>query len=78
MFVLTVIEEKLKILPEQFDCDSREVLIGQIELKYANKILIEVGLGICFYDFIEIGDPYIYPAEGSAHQLVKFRMVYVE
>jgi DNA-directed RNA polymerase III subunit RPC8 len=36
--------------------------------------LVDVGLCICFYDFIEVGDPYIYPAEGSAHQKVKFRL----
>jgi len=38
------------------------------------KILVDVGLCICFYDFVEVGDPYIYPAEGAAHQLVKFRI----
>ena len=37
--------------------------------------MLEVGLCICFYDFIEVGDPYVYPAEGSCHQLVRFRMV---
>ena len=76
MFLLSVIEEKLKILPEQFHTDSKIVLIEQIEQKYANKILTEVGLGICFYDFLEVGDPYVYPAEGCAHQLVRFRMVF--
>jgi DNA-directed RNA polymerase III subunit RPC8 len=34
-----------------------------------------VGLCISFYDFIEVGDPYIYPAEGAAHQHVRFRLV---
>ena len=30
---------------------------------------------MCLYDFEDIGDPYIYPAEGCAHQYVKFRLV---
>lgn len=52
-----------------------QVLKEQIEIKFANRILLNVGLCITFYDFISIGDPYLYPGEGSAMQIVKFRMV---
>lgn len=38
------------------------------------QVLIDVGLCISFYDLLEVDDPYIYPAEGSAHQRVKFRL----
>jgi DNA-directed RNA polymerase III subunit RPC8 len=37
--------------------------------------LLNVGLCVTFYDFISIGEPYLYPSEGCAIQLVKFRMV---
>ena len=37
--------------------------------------MLHVGLCITFYDFVSIGDPYIYPSEGSSIQIVKFRMV---
>ena len=36
---------------------------------------MEVGLCICFYDFLDVGDPYVYPAEGCCHQQVRFRLV---
>ena len=75
MYLLAVVEDKLKILPEQFDRDTSEVLIEQIDEKYSNKVLLEVGLCISFYDFVEVGSHYVYPAEGSAHQVVKFRMI---
>lgn len=75
MFVLTSVEDKVKILPSKLDRDSEEVLIEEVEAKYANKILPGVGLGICCYDFVRIGDPYIYPSEGSAHRIVTFRLV---
>ena len=29
---------------------------------------------MAFYDFVEIGDPYVYPSEGSAHRRVTFRL----
>jgi DNA-directed RNA polymerase III subunit RPC8 len=50
------------------------VLIEQIETKYLNKIILHAGLGVAFYDFISIGDPYLYPGEGACVQLVKFRL----
>lgn len=47
----------------------------QIEVKYSNRVLLDVGLCITFYDFLDIGDPYLYPSEGSSIQLIKFRMI---
>ena len=75
MFVLSVIEDKLKVVPESFLRPMSEVLQEQVETKYSNKVVLEVGLCVCFYDFLEVGDPYVYPSEGSAILLVKFRLV---
>ena len=52
-----------------------QVLLDQIDIKFSNKVILEVGLCISLFDSQEIGDPYVYPAEGSAHQRVKFRIV---
>ena len=75
MFVLSVAHEKVKTAPEQFSRPTEDVIIEQIEMKFANRIIPDVGVYICFYDFIEVGDPYIYPGEGGAIQDVKFRLV---
>jgi DNA-directed RNA polymerase III subunit RPC8 len=75
MFVIVSIEDKLRTSPEDFDKDPEEVLIEQIEQKYANKVMVNVGLFIHFLDFKAVGDPYIYPSEGSAHQVSVFRMI---
>jgi len=75
MYVLAVIQDKLKILPEQFGRDTAEVLIEQIDIKYSNKVLLDVGLCVGFYDFLEVQDAYVYPGEGSCHQVVKFRLI---
>ena len=56
-------------------CYYSQVLKEQIDIKYANRILLEVGLCITFYDFIDVGDPYLYPSEGSSIQVVRFRMI---
>jgi DNA-directed RNA polymerase III subunit RPC8 len=75
MFLLTVIEDKVKIAPEQFDSDITDALVEQIEDKFCDKVLLDVGHCVAFYDFLEVGNPYVYPAEGSCHQLVTFRLV---
>lgn len=51
------------------------MLIEQIEIKYVNKVIPNIGLGIAFFDFSSVGEPYIYPAAGSAIRLVVFRLV---
>jgi len=44
-------------------------------MKFLNKILLDGGLCISFFDFVSADDPYIYPAEGAVHQLISFRLV---
>ena len=75
MFVIVSMEDKLRTSPEDFQRPSKEVLIEQIEKKYANKVIPDVGLFIKWLDFRSIGDPYVYPAEGAAHQITLFRMI---
>jgi DNA-directed RNA polymerase III subunit RPC8 len=75
MFVLTTVQEKVKIAPDQFKRSTAEVIMEQIDIKFANRVIPDVGLCICFYDFLDVGDPYIYPGEGSAIQDVKFRLI---
>jgi|TARA_A100001035_G_C27647403_1_gene437546 DNA-directed RNA polymerase III subunit RPC8 len=75
MYLLSVMEDKLSIPPSLFDLDPTDVLIEEIEKKYVNKVVLEVGLCVAFYDIVEVGKPHVYPAEGSAHQVVKFRIV---
>ena len=36
-------------------------------MKYSNKIIHDVGMGISVYDIVEIGDRIIYPGDGAAH-----------
>jgi len=76
MFVLAQITDKIKTSPKDFNRDPTEVLIEQIEAKYSNKILQDVGLGICFFDFCEVKSGLIYPGEGSAHCVCTFNFVF--
>lgn len=44
-----------------------QVLTEEVDRKYSNRIVMEGGLGICLYDVLRVGDPYIYPSDGASH-----------
>lgn len=75
MLHLIVLEDKITCTPDTQDRNHTEVLIEQIEVKYLNKIILGAGLGIAFYDFVDVGDPYLYPGEGACVRHLKFRLV---
>ncbi|KAF0712177.1 hypothetical protein AaE_012096, partial [Aphanomyces astaci] len=67
MFVLCRVADVIQVAPELFSSDYSSVLIEEIDRKYANKVIADVGLCITHYDFIEIGDAYIHPSDGTSH-----------
>ncbi|TYZ64823.1 hypothetical protein PybrP1_004957 [[Pythium] brassicae (nom. inval.)] len=75
MFVLTRISDVIPVSPELFDADYTKVLVEEIDRKYANKVVADVGLCITLYDFVHIGDAFVHPADGTSHSQVEFRMV---
>ncbi|CAH0489550.1 unnamed protein product [Peronospora farinosa] len=75
MFVFTRISDVIPVAPELFDADYTQVLIEEIDRKYANKVITDVGLCITLYDFVRIGDAFVHPSDGTSHSQVEFRMV---
>lgn len=76
MFVLAILQDKLKIAPKDFGKDPTQALINAVEIKYSNKVLQNVGLGVCFYDFLKVEEGMVYPGEGAAHYLCRFRFAF--
>ncbi|KAF1778970.1 protein of unknown function DUF4455 [Phytophthora cactorum] len=75
MFVLTRISDVIPVAPELFDADYTQVLVEEIDRKYANKVIADVGLCITLYDFVSIGDAFVHPSDGTSHSQVEFRLV---
>ncbi|KAJ0410576.1 hypothetical protein ATCC90586_007409 [Pythium insidiosum] len=75
MFVLTRISDVIPVAPNLFEEDYQKVLIEEIDRKYANKVIADVGLCISIYDFVNIGDAFVHPSDGTSHSQVEFRMV---
>jgi len=75
MFLLSKFQDKFQISPQNFNQNIVEALSDQIEKKYTNKVIPDVGLGVCLYDVTEMSDGIVYPSDGCAHYKVGFRLV---
>jgi DNA-directed RNA polymerase III subunit RPC8 len=75
MYVLTEMRDIVHVKPWQFDQDLRVVIEDELNKKYANKVIYELGLCIALFDVLKIEDSYVFPGDGSSHTRVTFRYV---
>ena len=52
-----------------------QVLTEELDKKYANKVIADVGMCICVHDVTSVSDAVIYPAEGAAHHPLVVRLL---
>ena len=74
MFVLTVMADTIRIPPQLLSSPTATSVQTEIEKRYPNKIIMDVGLVICPYGPpLEIGHGMLVPADGGAHHQVIFQ-----
>ncbi|KAI3632532.1 hypothetical protein MIR68_009638 [Amoeboaphelidium protococcarum] len=73
MFALAKIEDTIRIQPQDLGKPHLEALRDEVDVKYANKVLINVGLCICLHDILEIGDPEV--DDGCVCVNITFRLI---
>ncbi len=52
MFVLATLKDKVKVLPEFFQDDMSKPVISEIQRRYSNKVIAEVGLCVCVHQVL--------------------------
>jgi DNA-directed RNA polymerase III subunit RPC8 len=76
MFVLALLADTIRIPPHLLAKPTALSVQSEIERRYPNKIIMDVGLVICPYGpAIEIGDGILVPGDGGAHHQVIFQVV---
>ena len=75
MFVLIRRTDSIPIDPSLFDQNLHAVLRRLIDVKYANKVLQDVGLCVCLYEIESIGDGHFVSDSGSSYTECTFRLV---
>ncbi|KAH9039292.1 polymerase III polypeptide H [Lactarius pseudohatsudake] len=74
MFVLSVVRDKIPIHPSQFGLPPEQALINELNKKYANRVLHDVGLCICVFDIAEAGEGKVRYGDGFLWYTVVFRL----
>ncbi|KAG5641879.1 hypothetical protein DXG03_004019 [Asterophora parasitica] len=75
MFVLSVLKDTVAIHPSNFGVPADQALISELNKKYANRVLHDIGLCICVFDLSEAGEGKVRYGDGFLWYKVVFRMV---
>ena len=67
MFILVNLKDRIRILPEKFNKSIEDAIAQELNERFANKVIINVGLCITLFDILETKDSFIYQGDGSAH-----------
>jgi len=80
MFTLVLIDDDIPMKPADFRYDYMAQLKKEIQDKYEDRVIPDVGLCIDFYEFACIKEAHIYPGDGKvacgeAYFKVEFRLI---
>ncbi|KAL5513107.1 RPC25 [Sanghuangporus vaninii] len=75
MFVLSTIRDTVALQPSTFSLPAEQAIINELNKKYANRVLHDVGLCICVFDIAQAGEGKVRYGDGCMWHKVVFRMV---
>lgn len=75
MFILSKILDLVQIKPENFNIELKKAVMRELNAKYSNRIIPNLGLGIVVWDVLSIEDGLLRPSDGSVYYKVVFRTV---
>ncbi|KAH3679681.1 hypothetical protein WICMUC_000821 [Wickerhamomyces mucosus] len=75
MFILSRLSDLIRIPPDQFNKEAQTSIIYELNKKYANKVVHNLGLIISVWDLIKVDDGLIKPGDGSSFIKCEIRVV---
>jgi DNA-directed RNA polymerase III subunit RPC8 len=75
MFIVATLDDTVSIAPHLFNEQLSTIVAEELDRKLANTIFQELGLCICLYDILSMGDCILIPSDSNFHIKVKFRYV---
>ncbi len=75
MFTVVRIKDAIPVPACELDKPRPLAVANQIELKYSNRVIADVGLCVCLYEILELKDGLIYVSDSSVHIRAEFTMV---
>ncbi|KAJ1912043.1 DNA-directed RNA polymerase III complex subunit Rpc25 [Tieghemiomyces parasiticus] len=75
MFVLTTISDTIKVEATQFRKPPVDAIRDEVNMKYANRVVPQVGLCVAVHDLLQVSDGLIYHSDGSLNYEIECRLV---
>lgn len=75
MFVLSKFKDIVRVPAHHLGTPIEDVLAEELNKRFANKVVLDVGLVICLYDILDLGESYIYCGDGAIHTRCSYRMI---
>lgn len=76
MFILTTVVDTIRVPAHMLSMPTLKALHNEIDLKYPNRVLMDVGLVICRYgDCLKITNGSCVPGDGGCHHECLFRLL---
>nr|ACO15726.1 DNA-directed RNA polymerase III subunit RPC8 [Caligus clemensi] len=75
MFVLSEVKSLIRLPALQLNRPLPEALSEEINRKLSNKVVLNVGLAVCLFDILEIGESFLFPGDEASHTRVVFRIL---
>ena len=76
MFILASLQDNVRVKPNEFSKPPSKAITDELNRKYANRVIHDLGLGIKVFDVQSITDPIVFSCQdGSYQSKVHFRLV---
>lgn len=75
MFVLATVKKTVRVPALKFNLDHYDAIEEELNSEYANKVILDVGLGIALFQMRECGESFILPGDGAYYVKVTFEFV---
>ncbi|XP_074596010.1 RNA polymerase III subunit H [Brevipalpus obovatus] len=75
MFTLVELNDTVQIPSNMFNIPIDQAIAEQLNRRIANRVIIDVGLGICLFDILSIQESFIYHGDSETHTKVHFRFL---
>ncbi|PLW31591.1 hypothetical protein PCANC_16227 [Puccinia coronata f. sp. avenae] len=75
MFVLSHLKDTVRVQARDFGRDRASVITAEINRKYSNKVLPEIGLCIALFDLLDASEGKVLYGDGCLYHRVEFTLV---
>lgn len=67
MFSLATVKDSVKIHPRHIhnSASLRVPVLDELNNRFCNRVLPDIGLCVSVFDVTELGDPYVHPGEAQ-------------